>query len=115
MNIKKNKKIIQELESENAEENKEKISDLKILNSVLDKRQLSYKVSCNSAYGAYGVRKGYLPFMCGAQSVTYMGRTNIEKVADVIKNKYGGNLVYGDSVTGDTPILCKINNKFWME
>ena len=111
MNIKKNKKIIQELESENAEENKEKISDLKILNSVLDKRQLSYKVSCNSAYGAYGVRKGYLPFMCGAQSVTYMGRTNIEKVADVIKNKYGGNLVYGDSVTGDTPILCKINNK----
>ena len=94
--IKKNKKIIAELEVDTTEDNTQKIADLKILNSVLDKRQLAYKVSCNSAYGAYGVKKGYLPFMCGAQSVTYMGRTNIEKVADVIQKKYGGQLIYGD-------------------
>jgi len=111
VDIKKNKKIIAELEQNPTEENQKKVADLKILNSVLDKRQLAYKVSCNSAYGAYGVKKGYLPFMCGAQSVTYMGRTNIEIVAKTIQEKYGGELVYGDSVTGDTPVLCKINDK----
>ena len=110
--MKKNKKIIEELENEPTDENKQKIKDLKILNSVLDKRQLAYKVSCNSAYGAYGVKKGYLPFMCGAQSVTYMGRTNIERVADVIQNKYGGQLVYGDTdcVLATEPVLIKKEN-----
>jgi len=44
---------------------------------------------------------------------TFMGRTNIEIVADTIVEKYKGKLVYGDSVTGDTPILCKINNKIY--
>ena len=34
--------------------------------TVLDKRQLSYKISCNSMYGAMGVTRGYLPFMYGA-------------------------------------------------
>ena len=87
----------------------EKVSDIKVLNSVLDKRQLAYKVSCNSAYGAYGVKKGYLPLMCGAQSVTYMGRTNIEKVADVIQKKYGGQLVYGDTdcVVSTEPVIIQ--------
>ena len=42
---------------------------------------------------------------------TYMGRTNIEKVAHTIVDKYKGKLVYGDSVTGDTPIICRINGK----
>ena len=111
VDIKKNKKIIEELSLDLTEENKIKINDLKILNAVLDKRQLAYKVSCNSAYGSYGVQKGYLPFMPGAICTTYMGRTNIEIVANTIQEKYGGSLVYGDSVTGDTPILCKINNK----
>ena len=61
VDIKKNKKIIEELEKEPTEENISKIKDLKILNNVLDKRQLAYKVSCNSMYGAFGVQRGYLP------------------------------------------------------
>jgi intein/homing endonuclease len=44
---------------------------------------------------------------------TYMGRTNIEIVADTIQKKYKGELVYGDSVTGDTPILCRIDGKIY--
>jgi len=95
--IKKNKKEIEELMKNLTEENKIRINDLKILNGVLDKRQLAYKVSCNSAYGAYGVQKGYLPFMPGAMATTYMGRTNIEIVAKTIQEKYGGVLVYGDT------------------
>ena len=75
---------------------RDKISELEMLNNVLDKRQLAYKISANSMYGALGVKKGYLPFMTGAMAVTYMGRTNIEIVAKTIPEKYGGELVYGD-------------------
>lgn len=58
--IKNNKKDISILED------KDKIKDLKLLNNVLDKRQLAYKISANSMYGSMGVKKGYLPFMPGA-------------------------------------------------
>jgi DNA polymerase elongation subunit (family B) len=73
-----------------------KMKELNLLYNVLDKRQLAYKVSANSAYGALGVRKGYLPFMPGAMCCCYMGRKNIELVAKTIPEKYGGELVYGD-------------------
>lgn len=78
-----------------------------LLYNVLDKRQLAYKVSANSAYGAMGVTKGYLPFMPGAMCTTAIGRKSVELVAKTIPSTYGGQLVYGDSVSGDTPILIK--------
>lgn len=65
--------------------------------SVLQHRQLAYKVSANSMYGAMGVRKGYLPFMPGAMCTTYMGRVNIELVAKTIVEQYNGELIYGDT------------------
>jgi DNA polymerase elongation subunit (family B) len=65
--------------------------------SILNQRQLAYKVSANSMYGITGVKAGMLPFMPVAMSITFMGRTNIMKVADVIQNKYDGTLVYGDT------------------
>ena len=77
--------------------NAAKIKELQGVIDVLDKRQLAYKVSCNSMYGAMGVRRGYLPFMPGAMCTTYMGRVNIEKVAATIPEKFGGELVYGDT------------------
>lgn len=64
---------------------------------VYDKKQLAYKVSANSMYGAMGVSKGYLPFMPGAMCITYVGRCAIEKTADIIRTKYGGVIVYGDT------------------
>lgn len=73
------------------------INDLKTLLNILDKRQLAYKISANSMYGAMGVRKGYLPFMPGAMVTCYMGRVNIEKVANEITTKYKGELIYGDT------------------
>jgi DNA polymerase elongation subunit (family B) len=74
-----------------------RIKELNILNEVLENRQLAYKVSANSMYGALGVKRGYLPFMPGAMCTTFMGRTNIEKVAQVIQSDYKGKLVYGDT------------------
>lgn len=64
---------------------------------VLDKKQLAYKVSANSMYGAMGVRKGLLPLMPGAMCVTYIGRSSIGKVADLIVKKWEGEIVYGDT------------------
>lgn len=89
--IKQNKEIIKN------SKDKKIIKDLTLLNRVLHQRQLSYKVSCNSMYGAMGVKRGYLPFMPGAMSTTYMGRINIEKVAEVIPKEFGGKLIYGDT------------------
>jgi len=80
---------------------------LSTLYDILEKRQLAYKISANSMYGAMGVTRGYLPFMPGAMCTTAMGRKNINIVAHTIVDKYKGQLIYGDSVVPTTPILCK--------
>ena len=68
-----------------------------LLYTVLDKRQLAYKVSANSMYGAMGVTKGYLPFLPGAMCTTAKGRQSIQKAANFVQRKYGGKLIYGDT------------------
>lgn len=67
------------------------------LYKVYDKRQLAYKVSANSMYGAMGVKKGYLPFLPGAMCTTAMGRYSIQKAAKHVKEHYDGKIVYGDT------------------
>ena len=69
----------------------------KVLLNILDKRQLAYKVSANSAYGATGVTKGYLGFMENAASVTAIGRQSISKVFDVVQNKYKAKIILSDT------------------
>lgn len=100
------KKLLKEIDT--IDDNINLKFEKKTLYDVLDKRQLAFKVSANSMYGAMGVRKGYLPFMPGAMCTTYMGRTNIEIVADVITNKYDGKLIYGDT---DSNYICFPNIK----
>ncbi len=79
--------------------------------TVLDKRQLAYKVSANSMYGGMGVKRGYLPFLPGAMCTTARGRQSIEKAAKFLTENYGAKLIYGDSVSGDTPILVRYEDK----
>lgn len=97
VDMRKIKDEIAELEKDGGDAASSKIKELQGVIDVLDKRQLAYKVSCNSMYGAMGVRRGYLPFMPGAMCTTYMGRVNIEKVAKTIPEKFGGELIYGDT------------------
>lgn len=68
-----------------------------MIRQVLDKRQLAYKVSANSMYGAMGVTKGYLPFMPGAMCTTAMGRHSIQRAASYVQEKFGAQLIYGDT------------------
>ena len=81
--------------------------DLLMLNKTLEKRQGAKKVCANAQYGATGVKKGFLPFLPVASSVTYKGREAIKFMAAKIPELYKGKTVYGDSVTGDTPILLQ--------
>lgn len=78
-----------------------------LMYTVLDKRQLAYKVSANSMYGAMGVTKGYLPFLPGAMSTTAKGRQSIQKAAEYVQKTHHGHLIYGDSVAHYTPIIIR--------
>lgn len=74
-----------------------KATELNTLITVLNKRQLAFKVSANSAYGAMGVQKGYLPFMPGAMATTAKGRESVRIVSEYIPKQHGGQLIYGDT------------------
>ena len=81
-----------------------------VLKTVLDKRQLAYKVSANSMYGGMGVRQGYLPFLPGAMCTTAKGRESIQRAAEFVKKHQEGKIIYGDSVTEDTLLYIKKTN-----
>ena len=64
---------------------------------ILNKRQLAYKVSSNSMYGALSTKKGYLPFLPAGMCVTAVGRQSIEKVSQIIQDEHKGQIIYGDT------------------
>jgi DNA polymerase elongation subunit (family B) len=76
---------------------------------VLNAKQLAIKVSMNSIYGFTGAVIGALPCLEISQSVTGCGRLMIEQTQNYAKDHFQCEIVYGDSVTGDTPVLIKIN------
>lgn len=85
------------------EKNAVRIKELKSLLDVLDKRQLAYKVSCNSMYGAMGVRRGYLPFMPGAMCL---------KSDSLISFGYGFTRKLGDITTTNSVWSYNDNGQF---
>lgn len=89
------KKLKKRLETEELSKDAKEFIETQI--TVLDKRQLSYKVSANSAYGALGVQRGRLPFMPGAMSTTAKGREAVHLAAKTIVNEHKGELIYGDT------------------
>jgi DNA polymerase elongation subunit (family B) len=65
---------------------------------VYEKRQLAYKVSANSMYGAMGAPKGYLPLRPAAMCIPLVGRQSIRKVVAFMESaENGGKVVYGDT------------------
>lgn len=92
-----NEEKIKLLKASDSDEDKQKANELYELNQVLDKRQLSYKVSANSMYGAMGVKKGYLPFLPGAMVVTKVGRDSIKKASAFLQDECGGQVIYNDT------------------
>ena len=87
---------------------------MEVVFGILNAKQLSVKVSANSIYGIMGAQKGYIPFVIGGASVTAMGRKLITMAVERIKKEYDYvELIYGDSVAYDTPILCRLNGRIF--
>jgi DNA polymerase elongation subunit (family B) len=83
---------------------------------VLDSRQLALKVSANSFFGFLGVGDGgVMPLIEGAMSITAKGRELIGLVNKYIKDKYNGDIVYGDtdSSMADLHITDKTKVNYW--
>lgn len=76
------------------------------LKEVYNKCQLAVKVSMNSIYGFLAA-----PMLCCkpiAACVTAIGRDMISSTKSYMENEYqASTAVYGDSVTGDTPVLVR--------
>lgn len=75
---------------------------------ILDKKQSSYKISMNSVYGFFASHM----IRCKpiAECTTALGRQMIIFTKDYIETNYtehGCKIIYGDSVSGNTPILLK--------
>ena len=88
--------------------------------ALLDAEQLAYKLTGNSLYGQLGSGTFKIRLQALAASVTAYGRKQILFAKDAIEKFYGPNsedprcaakccakMVYGDSVTGNTPLVLR--------
>ena len=76
--------------------------------SILDGLQLAYKLTANSLYGQIGASTSKIYKKAIAASTTAGGRKCIYRAKDYcLKNNPGCDVVYGDSVVGDTPLLLR--------
>jgi hypothetical protein len=79
------------------------------MKNIYNGKQLAYKISMNSVYGFTGAAKGMLPCVAIASTVTMKGRSMIEETKNYVESHFEGAVVrYGDSVTGDTPLLLRV-------
>lgn len=92
--------------------------------ALLDSEQLAYKLTGNSLYGQLGSGTFKIRLQALAASVTAYGRKQILFAKAAIEKFYGpesndprcsarcmAKVVYGDSVTGDTPVLIRYRGK----
>ena len=92
------------------------------MKNVLDKRQLSIKLTANSLYGQCGAKTSTFYEKDVAASTTATGRKLLTYAKRVVEEVYGdrqcetknhgpvltkAEYVYGDSVLGDTPLLLR--------
>ena len=106
------KKEIAELEDELDEcDDPKRLAEIKLLLVLKDKYSNALKVSANSLYGFLGAQEGgVLALIEAAMCITATGRKLINQVNDYVIEKYGAEIVYGDSVTGDTPLFIMKQN-----
>ena len=91
------------------------------MKNVLDKRQLAIKVTANSLYGQCGAKTSSFYDQDVAASTTAIGRKLLKYGQKIVEDVYGDKVcdtkygpvhshaeyIYGDSVTGDTPIILR--------
>lgn len=85
--------------------------------AACDAEQMALKVVCNSVYGFTGATSGKLPCLAISSAVTSVGRAMLQQTSDICTRRegdlWGGcspyevRCVYGDSVTGETPVVLR--------
>lgn len=76
--------------------------------NVKEGLQLAYKVTANSLYGQVGAKTSAINLKDIAACTTACGRGLIYQSKKFFEENYkGAQTIYGDSVTGDTPILVR--------
>lgn len=107
------KKELAALEDELEECNDPKrLAEIKLLLVLKDKYSNALKVSANSLYGFLGAQEGgVLSLIEAAMCITATGRNLILKVNQYVIDKYKAEIVYGDSVTGDTALFIQNEDK----
>jgi DNA polymerase elongation subunit (family B) len=79
--------------------------------AILNSLQLAYKVTANSLYGQTGAPTSPIFFMAIAASTTAIGRERLHYAKKMVEENFpGSEVIYGDSVTGDTPLIIKDSN-----
>jgi DNA polymerase elongation subunit (family B) len=81
------------------------------MKNIYDSLQLAYKVTANSLYGQIGAKTSPIFYLEIAASTTAIGRERLAFARDVVVQVFpGAEVIYGDSVTGDTPLLLLNSN-----
>jgi DNA polymerase elongation subunit (family B) len=75
--------------------------------AVLDGLQVAYKVTANSLYGQCGARTSPIYLKDIAACTTATGRKMIMMAKQFLEDHYMAEIVYGDSVTGYTPVIIR--------
>jgi DNA polymerase elongation subunit (family B) len=75
--------------------------------AVLEGLQLAYKITANSLYGQQGAVTSPLYLKDIAACTTATGRNMLQLAKSFLEKTYDGKIVYGDSVTGYTPVYVK--------
>lgn len=89
--------------------------DIVFMINYLNVKQNALKIFMNTFYGELGNSQSpfFIPLLAGG--VTTYGIKNLKLVKSHSEQR-GFDIKYGDSVTGDTPVLCRKNGKiFYIE
>lgn len=98
----------------------------KFQQQVLDGLQLAFKITANSLYGQVGAKVSDIYYKELAASTTSVGRGCLMIAKEYVENEKNypqilsdgrtvylkNEVVYGDSCTGDTPIILNMNNNY---
>ena len=79
--------------------------------NYFDSKQKAIKVFMNTFYGAMGTITSFICAIEVAGGVTYMGKKNLMLAKQIAEEQFDVKVYYGDSVTADTPVIIKRNNK----
>lgn len=79
-----------------------------LVKAILNSLQLAFKITANSLYGQTGAPTSPIFFTAIAASTTATGRERLFFAKKIVEENFEkSEVIYGDSVTGDTPIIFR--------